>query len=101
MNTIKRRVLVTIEKEVEIELMPTLFGNMTEEEYLAEFRKGLWDIEGIDDVVKYAARMAATMGSGYQHDGLGLLSESHSTYPRVPDVKFTIMMDECTEEIVK
>jgi len=101
MKTIKRKVLVTIEKEIEIEMLPGVFENMTQEEYLAEFRNGLWHVEGIDDVVKYAARMAATMGGGYQHDGLGLLSESFNTYPRIPDVKFTILMDECTEEIIK
>lgn len=100
METIKRTVRVTIEKEFEIELPPTFFGSMTEKEYLAEFRKGLWAVESIDDVIKYAARMAAYYGGGMEHDGLGLLDSHHSTYPRVPDVKFRELMDESEEEIL-
>lgn len=100
MESIKRVVRVTIEKEIEIELTAAFFGGMTQEEYLAEFRKGLWDVDGIEDVMKYAARMAAYYGGGVQHDGLGLLSEHHSTYPRVPDVKFRELADECDEEII-
>lgn len=100
MESIKRTVRVTIEKEIEVELMPSMFGGMTEEEFLAEFRRGLWDVETIDDVAKYAARMAATVGSGGEHDGIGLLSHDYSTYPRVPDVKFREVLDECEEEIL-
>ncbi|MCE5180499.1 MAG: hypothetical protein LLG15_01735 [Betaproteobacteria bacterium] len=100
MESIKRTVRVTIEKEIEIELTPEMFGGMTEEEYLSDFREGLWDVESIDDVVKYAARMAAYHGGGMQHDGLGLLDFHLSTYPRVPDVKFRELMDECEEEIL-
>lgn len=100
MTTIKRTVRVTIEKEIEIELTPAVFHGMSEEEYLAEFCKGLWDVDGIDDVVKYAAEIAATCGSGYQHDGLGLLAYSHSTFPRVPDVKFNELSNEVETEII-
>lgn len=100
MESIKRTVRVTIEKEIEIELMPSMFGGMTEGEYLAEFRKGLWDVDSIEDVVKYAARMAAYFGGGMQHDGLGLLDAHFSTHPRVPDVKFREISDESEEEIV-
>jgi hypothetical protein len=92
----KQKVRVTIIKEIEIELTPALLGDMTEAEYLESFRSGLWYIEGMDDVVKYAARMAALHGGGYQHDGLGLLDTVHTTYPRVPDVKFR-EIDEETE----
>lgn len=92
----KQKVRVTITKEIEIELTPSFLGDMTEAEYLESFRSGLWDIEGMDDVVKYAARMAALHGGGYQHDGLGLLDTVHTTYPRVPDVKFR-EIDEETE----
>lgn len=100
MEPIKRTVRVVIEKEIEIELMPSMFGGMTEEEYLADFRKGLWDVDSIDDVVKYAARMAAYYGGGMQHDGLGLLDAHYSTHPRVPDVKFRDISDECEEELL-
>lgn len=100
MEAIKRTVRVTIEKEIEIELMPSFFGDMTIDEYLAEFRKGLWNVDSIDDVIKYAARMAAYHGGGMQHDGLGLLDGHYSTYPRTPDVKFNEVYDECEEEII-
>lgn len=100
MKPIKRTVRVTIEKEIEIELMPSLFGDMTEEEYLADFRKGLWYVESMDDVVKYAARTAAYYGGGGEHDGLGLLAADYSTHPRVPDVKFREISDESEEEIL-
>ena len=101
MESIKRRVKVTIEKEIEIELTPAVFGGMTEEEYLAEFRKGLWHVEGIDDVVLYAARLAAGYGVGHTHDGIGLVGSFHSIYPRVPDVKFREIYDECEAEFVE
>lgn len=92
----KRKVTVTITKEIEIELTPAVFGDLSQEQYLEEFRKGLWYVEDLDDIFKYAAEMAAHHGGGYQHDGLGLLSESYSTHPRVPDVKFKVL-DEDTE----
>ena len=97
-QSIKRTVRVTIIKEIEIELTPAVFGDMTPEQYLVEFRKGLWHIDGVDDLVLYAARMAATCGSGYTHDGLGLVGHDYSTYPRVPDVKFKELDEEVEEE---
>ncbi|MEC5207427.1 hypothetical protein QF022_002383 [Vogesella perlucida] len=96
METIKRKVRVTIEKEFIIE-MPSEFGT---EQYLEDFRSGLWHVESVDDVAKYAARMAAYYGGGAEHDGLGLLDSSSSTYPRVPDVKFVELEDYCEEEII-
>ena len=100
METIKRTVRVTIEKEIEIELTPEMFQGSTVEEYLAEFRTVLWAVDGIDDVVKYAARMAAEYGGGTRYDGIGLLDVHHSTYPRVPDVKFKIISENSEEEIL-
>ncbi len=85
----KRKVRVTITKEIEVELTPAVFGGLSEEEYLKEFRSSLWHVDDLDDVFKYAASLAATSGGGYTHDGIGLLDASHSVYPRVPDAKFT------------
>lgn len=96
----KRTVRVTITKEIEIELTPAVFGPMSQAEYLESFRRDLWPIEGIDDVFKYAAAMAATCGSGYTHDGLGLVSDQYSRYPREPDVKFRELFEEIEEEFV-
>lgn len=85
---LKKTIRVTIEKEIEVELMPSMFGDMSEEQFIAEWRKGLWKIEGMEDVIKHAACMAASFGSGMEHDGIGLVGYYHTTYPRVPDVKF-------------
>lgn len=98
METIKRTVKVTIEKEIEVELMPSMFGGMTPEEYLAEFRKGLWHVDSMDDIAKYAAKTAALCEEGH-YEGLGLVGYSESTYPRVPDVKFKII-DDFTEATI-
>ena len=98
--TIKRKVRVIIEKEIEIEIMPSMFGPMTEGEFIEEFNRSLWPIDGIDDVVKYAARMAAEDYGGRSHDGIGLLDGHTSTYPRVPDVKYQVLFEDCTEEIL-
>lgn len=100
-ESIKRIVRVTIEKEIEIEIMPSMFGSMTEAEYLASFRSGLWHVESMDDVIKYAARMVAYHGGGYQHDGLGLLGNANNTYQTEPDVKFREVDDQCDEEIIE
>lgn len=100
-KTIKKTVRVTIVKELEIELMPSMFGGMTEEEYLAEFRKGLWNVESMDDIVKFAGRMAACYGAGHDHDGIGLVGYEHTIHPRVPDVKFREIDEEIEEEILK
>ena len=96
----KRTIIVRIEKELEIELMPSVFGNMTEAEYLESFCKDLWKVESMDDVIKYAARAAATGGEGYQVDGLGLIGSYLSRHPRVPDVKVREISEDVETEIV-
>ena len=98
---LKRKVRVTIVKEIEIELTPATFGGLSQDEYLKEFRASLWDVESIDDVIEYAARMAATCGGGYTHDGLGLLDTRNSTYPRVPDTKFVELDGDIETEFVE
>lgn len=99
--SMKRKLRVTIVKELEIEFTPAVFDGLSQEEYLKEFRQGLWHVDGIDDVFEYAARMAATCGGGYTHDGLGLLDASHSTYPRVPDVKFVELDEDIETEFIE
>lgn len=101
MEPIKRLVRVVIEKEIEVELTPGVFGGMSLPQYLAEFSNSLWNVDGIDDVVMYAARVAATNGEGYHHDGLGLVGQYFSTYPRVPDVKFREISAEFETEVLK
>ena len=100
MESIKRKVRVVIEKEIEVELTPEMFRGMTVEEYLDEFRKSLWDVKDADDVAKYAARMAATGYTGMEVDGLGFLAGSHSGYLRKPDVVANEISSEISCEIV-
>lgn len=100
MEPIKRTVRVTIEKEIEVELTPEMFAGMTVDEYLAEFRKGLWDVEGVDDLVKYAARCAAYGPVGREEDGLGLVNYRDSEYPRRGDVLVKEISDDCECEIL-
>lgn len=92
----RRTVRVTIEKEVTIEFP----DSMLTPEYLADFRNGLFAVESINDVFKYAARMAADRQTGCNHDMLGLLDYHYSTYPRVPDVKVWQHDETYEEEIV-
>lgn len=101
MEPIKKTVRVTIEKEIEIELTPTFFGGMTEEQIIAEWNKSLWPIEGMDDVIEHAAVMAATYGDGYTLDGLGLIGNVHTTFPRIPDVKFREVYEDVEAEITQ
>ena len=99
-ESMKRKLRVTITKEIEIELTPVVFRGLSQQQYLEQFRTSLWHVEGIDDVFIYAAEMAATCGSGYEHDGLGLLSSSYSTYPRVPDAKYVELSEDIDTECV-
>ena len=95
--SLKKTIRVTIEKEITIEFP----DNMLTPEYLQQFRSGLWPVESIDDVFKYAAREAADGGLGYEHDGLGLLNPHCSTYPKVPDVKVWFHDEDYQEEIIE
>lgn len=100
-NRIKKTVRVTIEKEIEIELMPSMLGPMSTEQFIEEWQNSLWQIEGMDDVIKHAAVMAATFGGGVTHDGLGLVDYDHATHPRVPDVKFREISEDIETEILE
>ncbi len=100
MEPIKKTVRVTIEKEIEIELMPSMFIGMSKEEFIAEWKKGLFPVEGMDDIIEHAAAMAAEYGSGYELDGLGLIGYDHMTNPRIPDVKFREIYSDIETEIL-
>jgi len=94
-DVLKYRFRVTIEREIEVDL-PAHFAS---DEYLKDFREGLWYVEGVDDVAKYAAHMAADIGSGYNHDGLGLLSDSD--FPKPPDVRFREVESDMESELLE
>ena len=100
MEAVNRRVRVTAEYEVDITFPAEFFSRYEQDHavelYLADFRKGLWDVESIDDVALYAARMAALNGGG-QYDGLGRLAPDYS---HDADVKFVIVDEEFDSEII-
>ena len=104
---IKRKVKVTAEYEVEIIFQPKLFAyykdkgiNNYVEEYLKDFRKGLWDVEDIDDVAMYAAREAALCGDG-EYDGIGKLKYVHSCLAPEADVTYAIDSEDIECEITE
>lgn len=99
MSPIKRTFRVTIEKTIEIELTPAVFCGMTVEAYLAAFSEGLWPVDDIDDVARYAATLAAQGSSGGDWDGVGLLGEHYMTWPRVPDTKFRVISEDIEAEL--
>lgn len=81
----KRLVQVTITKEIEIEIMPSVFGPMTEAEYLAEFSQSFFKVGSLDDIFKYAAVTAAQYGNG-ECEGLGFLGERGMVFAKAVDV---------------
>lgn len=72
-ETIRRKVRVVTEVVVDIELTSSVFGDMSVEEYLKEFRESLGPVDSIDDVVKYAASEAASHNIGVSLDGIGVI----------------------------
>lgn len=100
MSQFKKKVRVTIIKEIEVELTPAVLGPLTEEEYLAEFNAGLFPVSSMDDVIKYAGEMAARYGGGYSHDGLGRVDYDHVTLPKAPDVKFRELDEDVEVELI-
>ena len=97
----KRNVRVTIIKELELEFTPELFCDLTVDEYLAEFSRGLWPVESIEDVFKYAAAMVALYGAGGGHDGLGLVQSDNYVGSKKPDVIFKEIDEEVEVEILE
>lgn len=77
MSTFKRTVRVTVEKTLEIELTPAVFGGLTEAEYLDAFRRQLWPVRDLGDVACYAAEVGANPALlGQESDGLGLVTDA-------------------------
>lgn len=95
---IKKRVNVTVEFEIDITLMPSLFAGLSVEQYLEEFRKGLWDVNDIDDVVKHAAALA-TFDKDTEEDGIGTMSHEWSN--KNTNVKYRIVSEETESEIIR
>ena len=99
MEAMKKTVRVTIEKEIEIELTPDVFGSLTIEEYLDEFSTILWPVNSIDEVFKYAAGMIAVAGEG-SYDMLGPVGRQDTENNGESWVKFKIVYEDREMEIV-
>lgn len=95
---IKKRVNVTVEFEIDITLMPSMFAGLSIEQYLEAFRKGLWNVNDIDDVVKYAAEVA-TLDRDTEEDGIGTMSHEWSN--KKTNVKYRIVCEKTKSEITR
>lgn len=73
---ITRTVKVTIEKEIKVSF-PAEMGTP---ESIADWSRGLWAINGVDDIAKYAAEQAAQGGDGCNLDGIGRLGTEHTWF---------------------
>ena len=87
----KKIVLVTIEKELEIDIP----DEMLTPEHVEAFSKTMWEIEGPDELFGHAARQIAYYGAHFV-EGLGQCG--HTT----PDatVLFRELLDECEAEVL-
>lgn len=90
----KKTILVTIEKELEIDIP----DHMLTPEYRAEFENGLHKYQNDEHLFHFAAEMISQYGSG-EYEGLGLIGVASSEYPRVPDVKFTVNWESVETEV--
>jgi hypothetical protein len=80
-------------------------ANFVSEEALQEWEKGLWTLHGethaakVNEVAKYAARLAADNGGGTAWDGIGQLEATYMTH-RKADVRYDILDDEVDTEMM-
>lgn len=99
-NTLRYKVRVTITKDVIVNVPKEL----ATPECIADWRRGLWHIDGADDIAEYAARMAAHDGGGSQYDGIGRLgTEIEAKYApedRKVDLVFDIDDEDTETEII-
>jgi len=92
---ITRTVKVTIEKEIKV----SFSAELGTPESIAQWCKGLWEIEGVDDIAKYAAEQAAQGAAGCNLDGIGRLGTEHTWFGSKEvkaDTLFEVL-DDCVE----
>ena len=75
--SITRTFEVTITKRVRINI-PDAYDTP---EMITDWRSGLWDIDGVDDMAEYAARLVADGAADYNNEGVGrMLDEVVATH---------------------
>ncbi len=94
--SLKKKILVTITKEILVEIP----DEMLTDENIEEWNTSLWTINGGDDIAKYAAEITAHHDGGGNFDGIGVLGRYDSIYLPAPDVKFKILYEETEADIL-
>ena len=93
METIKKIVRVTVEKEYEIEL-PVSHLN------LADWSADLWPISEVDEIFKFAAEMAAQGVVERDVDGLGRFTEAFQERDRRSESTFLELFSDISATVV-
>lgn len=88
MAALKKRVLVTITHEIDIEIPEQFFDGMTEDQFIDEWSKGLWEIDSLDEVFKGAAVHIATRSDGIDLDGYGVIRHKDSSVLKDNEIRF-------------
>lgn len=91
-----KKFTVLVTKEVEVEIY--LPENLISEDTIREWREGLWDIDGVEDIAQYAARMVAEDMEHYSHDGLGTMKNLRDK-PESEAVDRTVYFNELWQDI--
>lgn len=94
---IEYTVEVTITKTVKVQLP----ADLAKPESIEEWRRGLWDIDGVQDIAKYAAEHAASGRAGFNLDGIGYLVGPHDSKKDSDTATvYEILDEDCECEIV-
>ncbi|WP_174874212.1 hypothetical protein [Vogesella oryzae] len=99
-NTLRYKIRVTTTKDVIVNVPKEL----TTPESIADWCRGLWHINGVDDIAEFAAKMAANYGSS-QHDGIGRIGTDvdarYAPNDRKVDLVYDILDEDDETEIIE
>lgn len=88
---------VTTTKTIKVQLP----ADLAKPESIEEWRRGLWPIDGVSDIAKYAAAEAASGGAGLNLDGIGYLVQPHDAKADSDAATvFEVLHEDCECEIV-
>ena len=91
---ITRTVKVTIEKEIKVSFP----AEWATPEAIADWSRGLWKINGADDIAIYAAEAAANGCDGSELDGIGRLGTEHTWFGS-KELKAETLFEEIDENV--